>query len=1630
MRILIIAVLFLSSSLSLLADVTLRTSSTHGLPGDTVQIDVSVDGFYNILAFYGSINYDPTILEFVSVSNFGLPGLNENVMGLPGSGTNAGIISYAWTDPTLYGLTLIGENVIFSIFLKVIGEEGQQSFIEFSNTPTTVQIIDENTNLLNYEIENGFVCVSATPDCLTSNNTEECDEIDIQVNNIIADFGTSLDDSSDDTFYADIFVSGNHNCGWTGNDVDQSSGFLNEWITVGPFLISEGDVSFEITPNGYSNCSETIIITAPLNAAPLCDIVVQILDTYQDDNGTPMTGIDDSWSTDLLILIGDNNNQTWSAKDQYGNTYNGSSGQQVTFGPYPITQDLTLTIEDNLYGAECSEAIQINSPGYENSQPILTAEKEGPNGDRCIDIRAAGFTEVNSFSFDAYWGYNLGSDISIQSNYLTTDDYTLSATDMSVNWTSDGTPFNLSDDEILLSICFNDTDINCGDILLNNGTFDSNTPSYLLAFKDGNLTTTPASISVPSVQICESEQVQLSIPSQYLTNYDEIKWTPSTGLSCDDCPTPVLTPVESVTYSLFLSSSDSCDIYLDYEIEVIAPFEIDYTVEHVNCDGSNLGSIDIEVPGNAINYSYLWSNGISNPDINGLSPGIYSLTVTNELGCNQTLEVEVLQKSLSVQVEEIIPESCDGAADGQISVDVNGGSENYEFAWSNGSTFPYTVNDLISAFYGLTVTDQDLNCETSIPLVDLPQGLIIGLSNDTVICAGSCMQLFVDAPNADSYNWNSVVPLSCDTCPSPVLLETFDSDNYLLTVQTDEGCEEQVEVYVDVRNYLDFGLLPFSNGPICEGEELILDAHVINAQHYTWTFPDGNVNSDGPILTIPNATPAMSGTYSIDIIDDIGCETGASFDVEVIPALSLDIQLTEYPCNTECDAELTLFVNGGTAPYTFLWSNGVTEVVNSELCSGTYFVTVMDASGACEAVASGEVPIPVLPEWPLLEVIQADCEGDVAKLIITPPSDADILLYYCDSDDPQPIPGYLDWEMFRDSCGELFFVDENGCSFTVPIPDIDVIEPNPIVITINEVIPSECDQPTGSISLDVSGGSPPYIFQWSDPSINTNGTIEDLYAGLYQVSVTDVNNCTQEITVEVPDNDIVSISASTEICEGQTTQLSANIPTDDIVAISWQPTTGLNDPTSPAPLASPSETTTYTVYVTDSGGCISTASTTVYVLPEACIFSESVTIQVGETGFWCDMTAGPLGFEVTQILCEPNNGHISYDAGILPASCMSYTGESVGQDTLCFEVCQPGGTFCLEYQFYITVENSWVWPGDTDTNGIVNNFDILNIGLGIDSMGPIRPNATINWSGQPGPDWVQQTTLGLVNYKHIDTDGNGVIEEIDTNAIVLNWGETYNFAPQEETENLNPDLDPVPFFLKPDTLIEGQTFNLPIILGEMDHPAEDVYGLAFSLEYDPDLIEDGTARVVLNDSWLGDLNADMIFIQKNFDSEGRMDVGITRIDGQNMDGFGAIGVFNITIEDDILLWGGNEEQRMNNLQAIFKISNVRIISFQEEELNVFTNPTEAEVVTSTNEITLKNSLKIYPNPTTDLLYINSAAQTLDMVSLRDWNGKLLKQQFPQQLHTQMTTNELPAGVYLLQIQSGDKMTSKRVTIVR
>ncbi|MEP7168461.1 MAG: T9SS type A sorting domain-containing protein, partial [Bacteroidota bacterium] len=334
------------------------------------------------------------------------------------------------------------------------------------------------------------------------------------------------------------------------------------------------------------------------------------------------------------------------------------------------------------------------------------------------------------------------------------------------------------------------------------------------------------------------------------------------------------------------------------------------------------------------------------------------------------------------------------------------------------------------------------------------------------------------------------------------------------------------------------------------------------------------------------------------------------------------------------------------------------------------------------------------------------------------------------------------------------------------------------------------------------------------------------------------------------------------------------------------------------------------------------------------------------------------------------------------------------------------------WQFIPCSVSSNVWPGDANYDLIVNNFDLLNIGLAFGETGTARAGASNNYIAQPATDW-SSFFVSAVNKKHADCDGNGMIDANDTLAVSLNYGLTHpaRFAQNEVKSNSGIELS---FQFPTGSIVPGSVVNILIMLGTSSAAADSIYGIAFTVNYDPSFIDQGSIYADYSGSWIGNTGYS-IHLEKDFYAAGKFDVAFTRTDKNNVSGFGMIGTLTFTVANNA---SGMMNLSFNNIMAITNTGNEIPILAGNGSL-----ATGIENISSMELFSL-----LYPNPFHDIGTIVFSNPEHKMIELRisDIAGKeILPAKITQENKITIDGKKFSKGMYLYELKTGEEKIFSR-----
>ncbi|MDA9555230.1 Ig-like domain-containing protein, partial [Pelobium sp.] len=695
-------------------------------------------------------------------------------------------------------------------------------------------------------------------------------------------------------------------------------------------------------------------------------------------------------------------------------------------------------------------------------------------------------------------------------------------------------------------------------------------------------------------------------------------------------------------YTVKITDANGCYLYKTITItQPIAPLAVAETHENVKCYGDANGSINISVSGGTAPYTYSWSNGENTEDLNNLVLGTYTVHITDANGCATSKTITITQPTAPLSVAESHTDvKCFGDASGSIDISVNGGTTPYTYNWSNGKSTE-DITDLAAGNYTIIITDTN-GCKVSKSItINQPIApLAITETHENVKCYGDAsgsIDISVSGGTSPyTYNWSNGV--------NSEDIYNLTSGTYTINIKDANGCtisktvtitqptaplaiietHENVKCYSDANGSIDIsvsgGTAPYtyawSNGFISE------DLSNLSSGIYSVSIKDANGCIASKSITITQPTAPLSiteihqnvkcygdangsidisvsggtapytynwsngkntedvinltlGTYTVNVIDAKGCSTSTTITITQPTApLIVSESHNNVKCYGDTSGNIDISVSGGTAPYTYSWSNGSNNEDITGLASGTYTVTIKDFNG-CSIVKTVTITQPTAPLSVVENHANVKCFGDLTGIINISVSGGTAPYTYTWSNGEKT----EDLSGVKAGSYTVNIIDANGCTISKMI---NITQPiAPIVITETHTDVSCFGFASGSIQTNVTGGTAPYTYSWSNGAKTKD--ISALPVGDYTLTVKDANNCSSAITVTIrqPLAPLTLLENHQDIfCYGDaagTINLTVNGGTEPYTYL-WSNNETTKDLTG-------LKAGTYSVVVTDAKGC-------------------------------------------------------------------------------------------------------------------------------------------------------------------------------------------------------------------------------------------------------------------------------------------------------------------------------------------------------------------------------------------------------------------------------------------------------------
>ncbi len=594
-------------------------------------------------------------------------------------------------------------------------------------------------------------------------------------------------------------------------------------------------------------------------------------------------------------------------------------------------------------------------------------------------------------------------------------------------------------------------------------------------------------------------------------------WQNSTTLFSSN--TNTLNNVIADSYQVTVTDNKGCTYVDNVVVTQPAKLVASNTFVNVSCNGGSDGSIDLTVLGGSPNYSYQWINSSgtnvgTTQDLNNVVAETYTVVITDNNSCTETLTQELTQPLLPIDVTTLVTDVlCYGDNTGAIDITITGGTSPYAVSWTSGQVTE-DINSLIIGTYGYTVVDSK-GClfSNTEDVIQPAQPIMVSNTVTDVLCFGESNGII------DLTVTGGTFPYTFAWSNSSFLLSEigedingFPADSYTFEITDDNGCKYIDTLIINEPPVLTTNLVGVdilckngNNGSI----DLTVNGGVLP---YSYLWSNG--------LLIEDINTLTAGQYNVTVIDSNNCIIQDSIVlIEPMDSLSYTYTVKDVTCNDGTNGEIEITVAGGTLPYTYTWSTGDTTAYANDLTAGYFTFTVVD-DHACILTDSIFVnqPAPIT----LSEIItpvtcygMSDGEINISPVGGTAPYNFTWFnSTYALSAQTEDLIG------FPMDTYQLEILDSNSCFYEM---FFDIPQPDSIVIDyVFEVVSCQGGD-NGAIDVTVTGGnSGPNTYDWSNGA--TTEDVTGLSAGIYDMIYTDSKGCSDSISVEVAEPDTIQIT--------------------------------------------------------------------------------------------------------------------------------------------------------------------------------------------------------------------------------------------------------------------------------------------------------------------------------------------------------------------------------------------------------------------------------------------------------------------------------------------------------------------------
>ena len=557
---------------------------------------------------------------------------------------------------------------------------------------------------------------------------------------------------------------------------------------------------------------------------------------------------------------------------------------------------------------------------------------------------------------------------------------------------------------------------------------------------------------------------------------------------------------------LYIRDANSCISNLFITISNPNAPVITPTQTNVLCYGNLTGVAQVSITGGTGSYSYSWSPSVgTNTNIaTNLASGNYILSVADAANCTAGYVFSITQPTAPLNANTVITNSilCYGDITGSATTTITGGTPSYTISWEGNTSTTTSASTYAAGNYTYQVVD-DNGCITSNSFtISQPTAVLsVMATQSNVLCYGNSTGSVNITPSGGTPGYSYTWTASSSTTNTATGLIAGD---YTTTVTDNNGCSVTQTITITEPSLLVANIVnsaPASCG-LSNGQATVNVTGGTPVHTYSWTTPLATYTAN---TVYTNSLSA--GMNQVVVTDINGCQTNTSLVITNLNGPTVTTSVTNITCYGDATGSITTSITG-TSTYIYIWSNGSFAANLTNIPAGNYSLTVQDNNNC---ITAATVTQPISPvSLQITTVTPVNCfgtsTGSVQVIAIGGAS------------------GYTyNWQPGNVTTANLSNVpvgdytltatDNIGCA-TRSVIVINSTATDSVVVRLTSAVDPSCEKPDGSISVDVTGGTPQYSYLWN-PVNGSTPTLTNLEAGNYTVLVTDNNGCTDALIVSI-----------------------------------------------------------------------------------------------------------------------------------------------------------------------------------------------------------------------------------------------------------------------------------------------------------------------------------------------------------------------------------------------------------------------------------------------------------------------------------------------------------------------------------